>query len=389
MTKREFLKLCGLLGITLPLYTSLSACRHKQNRSANFSGSVIIIGAGAAGMAAGYLLAQAGIEFKILEAAPIYGGRMKTTTDFTDFPIPLGAEWLHGTRKILQAIVNQPSTHITTQTQDYQPQDTVGYFAQGNLTSFALGNYSDRKFINTTWLGFFEDYLLPHIAPHLTMGVAIKHIDYQTDLVLLTDHQGRRYTANKVLVTTPLKLLQAGDITFMPPLPAGKTRAIGQATIWGGIKVFMEFTEAFYPSFLTFPDSETDQGQRLYYDAAYGQNTQAHILGLFAVGQQAKPYQRLSGDAQLAFILAELDTVFDGLATKYFVKHRVQNWNTEPFIRSAYLADVADSSIPPILARPVDNKIYFAGEAYTQGDDWGGVHNAAASARAAVEALVS
>ncbi|MEM6602077.1 MAG: FAD-dependent oxidoreductase, partial [Verrucomicrobiota bacterium] len=125
-------------------------------------------------------------------------------------------------------------------------------------------------------------------------------------------------------------------------------------------------------------------GQRVYYDAAYGQNTAQHVLGLFAVGEQAKVYQRLSDREQLDYILAELDQVFDGEASRTYVKHIVQNWDSEPFIESAYLSDHAPSSIPGRLSTAVDKKLYFAGDAYTQQDDWGGVHNATRSARRVV-----
>ena len=61
----------------------------------DFKGKVIVIGAGCSGMTAGYVLDKMGIEYEILEASGTYGGRIKHTTDFTDFPIDLGAEWIH------------------------------------------------------------------------------------------------------------------------------------------------------------------------------------------------------------------------------------------------------------------------------------------------------
>ncbi|MBS1256158.1 MAG: hypothetical protein MAG581_01971 [Deltaproteobacteria bacterium] len=150
----------------------------------------------------------------------------------------------------------------------------------------------------------------------------------------------------------------------------------------------MEFTEKFYPTELLFTDSETNWGQRLYYDAAYAQNTNSNILGLFAVGEQALQYQAHSGIDLKDYILNELDEIFSGIPSRTFVKHIVQNWSEEPFIRSAYLADVVPSRISSILSTSVEQKIFFAGEAYTQEDDWGGVHNAVRSARDAVHEIL-
>ena len=87
-------------------------------------------------------------------------------------------------------------------------------------------------------------------------------------------------------------------------------------------------------------------------------------------------------------LLNELDRVFDGKASENYVKHLIQNWDNEPFIHSAYLADVSPSYIPAKLAQPINQQLYFAGEAYTTHDDWGGVHNATQSARRAVEEII-
>ncbi|MEM6805402.1 MAG: FAD-dependent oxidoreductase, partial [Bacteroidota bacterium] len=94
MTRKEFVKISSLLGIGLPFYSSLTACENQIIEPGSDE-KVIIIGAGAAGLSAAYLLAQKGIEYEILEASTQYGGRMKRNIDFADFPIPLGAEWLH------------------------------------------------------------------------------------------------------------------------------------------------------------------------------------------------------------------------------------------------------------------------------------------------------
>ncbi len=394
MTRKEFLKVCGLLGISLPFGPVLTACQNDANTPDPFTGSVLIIGAGAAGMASAYLLAQKGIDFRILEASSIYGGRIKQTTSFTDFPISLGGEWLHVSKEELKKIVNNPSVHIHTTLQAYKANDQIGHYEDGELTFLPLArgygkNFIDQKFINSSWLDFFEAYILPSIESHITFDTPITAINYQGEKVLATDHNGQTYEAEKLIFTPSLKILQAGDISFAPSLPNKKLTAIQEAQVWGGFKAFIAFSEKFYPTFITFADSETKLGQRLYYDAAYGQQTSEHILGLFAVGQQAEPYQQLSGIAQKDYILSELDQIFDSKASQTYTKHITQNWNEEPFIKAAYLADVAPSKISRMLSHSIDAKIYFAGEAYTKEDDWGAVHNAVRSARDAVKELLS
>lgn len=391
MRRREFIKVCGLLGLSLPLRSYGVDERIIPSRP---SESVLIVGAGAAGLACGYLLKQQGIDFQVLEASSTYGGRMKRTTTFADFPIPLGAEWLHVSRDELHKIVNDTSSVITTRLQGYTGQESIGYYEDGVLSYSSLekafgDDFLDLKFIGSTWFDLFQDYIVPSIYDHLVLDTQVVSIDHEGDSVIVTDARAERYVADKVIVTVPLKILQEKHISFLPALSARRSKMIQEAPVWGGIKVFLEFTERFYPTYLTFQDSETHAGQRAYFDAAYAQGSTHHVLGLFAVGEQARPYQEQSGDARPDFILEELDEIFGGKASQTYVKHIVQDWDEEPFIRSAYLADVAPSAISSVLSRAVDDKVYFAGDAYTQEDDWGGVHNATQSARDIVDSIVS
>lgn len=57
---------------------------------------IIVLGAGAAGIAAGRRLLDAGIEAQILEARQRIGGRIWTSADFAAFPVEFGAEFIHG-----------------------------------------------------------------------------------------------------------------------------------------------------------------------------------------------------------------------------------------------------------------------------------------------------
>jgi monoamine oxidase len=67
---------------------------------------VVIIGAGAAGIAAGRVLVEAGLEVVILEARERIGGRIFTHRDqSTPVPIELGAEFIHGSAPEIDEIV--------------------------------------------------------------------------------------------------------------------------------------------------------------------------------------------------------------------------------------------------------------------------------------------
>ena len=218
-------------------------------------------------------------------------------------------------------------------------------------------------------------------------GVEIIDIARSNTQVQLTDRQGNRYSADKVIITIPLKILQGGDVSFSPTLPLIKRRAIESAVVWSGFKAFFEFTEKFFPAVITFPDTRTENGHWLFYDASHGQNTERPILGIFSVGAKAEAYQAMPDEAFQAAILAELDEIFDGVASRTYVKHMTQNWNQEPFARAAYLQNNAPNWISREMARPIDGKLYFAGSAYTRFGSWSSVHAAARSARDAVDEI--
>jgi len=364
MTRKEFIKISGILGVALPFQSSLKSCR-KDDEGISFSGKIIIIGAGAGGLSAGYILKQKGIDFEILEASAHFGGRMKINTDFADFPIPLGAEWLETKTNIFEEIANDPSVQINIET---------------------IPDGSDRKFINYSWFNFYEEYIVPSIANRIVYNNIVQSIDYSGNQVVINTQKGQ-HTADKVIVSVPLKILQDGDISFLPVLPEEKSAAIRDTRIWEGFKAFIAFSTNFYGdghSFQVTPDSE---GQKIYYDAALGQNTAENILGLFVVGTPAKDYITRSGINLRDFMLNELDEIFSNQASPAYIRHITQNWKDEKFIKAGYMTDFADWRTVRKLGESVADKIYFSGGAYTDGNDWVSVHTAAQSARKVVEEI--
>ncbi|MEO1059556.1 MAG: FAD-dependent oxidoreductase, partial [Actinomycetota bacterium] len=270
----------------------------------------------------------------------------------------------------------------------YEPTAPSGYYDGSELVIEPLGDFNYLNFANGSWLDFFDDHIVDAISDQITFNTEVVEVDYTNTPVRLTTADGEVHAANQVIVTAPIAVLQRGGIRFVPPLPADKQAALDAAVVWGGIKVFVEFAERFYPTFLEFADSDTTTGQRTYYDAAAHHSSDTNVIGLFAVGTAAEPYQAHTGDDLRDYVLAELDEIFDGAASRTYIGHVAQNWSNEPFIEQAYLNDYADPAIPPALASPLGDRVFFAGDAYTTHDDWGGVDDAAQSARDAVALIV-
>ncbi len=62
-----------------------------------FSERVLVIGAGISGLAAARRLKDAGFDVLILESRERIGGRIETSSHWSDAPVDLGASWIHGT----------------------------------------------------------------------------------------------------------------------------------------------------------------------------------------------------------------------------------------------------------------------------------------------------
>ncbi|MEM7336195.1 MAG: FAD-dependent oxidoreductase, partial [Chloroflexota bacterium] len=157
LTRRDFIRLSGILGLS----TVLSGC--VTSVESEFQGKVIVIGAGAAGMSAAYLLNQRGIDIEILEANSVHGGRIRVNKTFTDFPISLGGEWLHANSSELDSIVNDNSVEIGIEMAGYDSSDTRGYYQDGVYSTEPSVGDDDTKFIGSSWFDFYDQYIVPSI----------------------------------------------------------------------------------------------------------------------------------------------------------------------------------------------------------------------------------
>lgn len=362
------------MGIGLPFLTSLfSGCGETNvlfpRITSRFSGKVLIVGAGAAGLSAGYLLKRLGVDFQIVEAAPVIGGRLKQAEGFADFPIDLGAEWIHTDPKVLDELIGKPKGTAGVETIVYNPQ-TLQSWNNEKLKShnYIRHFYSEWKFKRTTWHGFFEAFIVPEIAEHIQLNTPITTINYEADQVVLTANDGAVFEADKVLITSSLKVLQNEQIRFAPPLGRAKKEAINSVFMGDGIKVFVEFKTRFYPDMLAFGPflKAFNAEEKFVYNAAFGKDSNRHILGLFAINEPARVYTRLeSEEAIIQHYLAELDEIFGGQASANYVQHVVQNWSKEPFIQGAYSYSFngKQRKLVADIQAPVSDKIYFAGEA--------------------------
>ena len=381
MTRKQFLKTCGILGVGLPFPQLIYGHAGKKGSNSN---RIIIIGAGAAGLTAGYLLKQQGIDFSILEASSEYGGRMKINTSFSDFPIALGAEWISTDTMDFSPFLHGKDSAKKIKTVNYLPTDTYWLKSGDKLVQGTLHMFNDKKFVKSSWFHVFEEHVVPYVKEHINYRTKVKAIDY-SDEIIHVECNTTSFKTKKVILTAPVPLLK--QIDFSPDLPAQKRDAIDKVEYWNGFKAFFRFKEKFYPTFVDYVIQPETSGQVSFYDAAWGQKSDKNILGLFSAGIPADMYGKLSPNEFGQHVLNELDTLFEGKASQNYIEHISQNWKAAPFAKGAYVSDFTEPKLISKLQKTVADKIYFAGDAYTNGSDWGHVHNSIQSAKACVNDL--
>ncbi|MDG2257074.1 MAG: NAD(P)/FAD-dependent oxidoreductase [Paracoccaceae bacterium] len=355
--------------------------------------TVIVVGAGSAGLTAAYHLTQQGIDVRVLEASSRWGGRVRRNATFSDVPIDLGGEWIHDDPTILGQMIGQGETDLGVKTIEYNPQ-TFKFWHKDTLRNLNMLKhaYAEVKFYDTTWFGFFERFVLPTVADRIEYNSVVNEVSVLSDGVAVDLNEGRRMQADRVLITVPLSILKKRRIKFSNAPDSARLRDLEDVVFGKGFKVFLKFNERFYPDILLFGSRLSvladEWDSKIYYDAAFGKPTDDNLLGLFTVNETHLPRASLSNKALLEDVLSELTDIFGTVVTQSFVSGTVQNWSQEPHIQGSYsMTNDSDEDLADILA-PISGRIHFAGEALG-GDAQSTVHGAAFSAIEAVQAMVS
>jgi len=434
----------------LPLW--LSSCKKEMLFSnSSFKGKVIVIGAGAAGMYAAYLLHQQGINVQVLEASDRYGGRIKSLQGFSDFEIELGAEEIHGERSLWYDMVRHSGAQLITEELNelYYFNGTVKTYAQATENTFfnkvlevmdsfrsyagndisaeAYGNISginaavqhlyngmvgnemgsgnaevgmyglreieekwasgkiDSRIKYRSLLSVLEQTFVD-VLDKIILNSPVAALDYTASKITVTSSNGQLYEADKVIVTVPLTVLRSNEISFTPALSAERMNAFDRIGMDRGIKIILKFTERFWPSSTSYIYSEGNVP--IYWaTGAGGRSASDNLLTAFVCGTRAD-FVASQGEGMIPIILSELDALF-GDATLNYVTHHIQDWGEEDFIHGAYsYSKPGTGNAREIIAKNIDSKVYFAGEATHTGGHFATVHGAMETALLAVHEIL-
>ncbi|XP_064219092.1 lysine-specific histone demethylase 2 isoform X3 [Aotus nancymaae] len=199
----------------------------------------------------------------------------------------------------------------------------------------------------------------------------VQSIDYSGDDAQVTITDGTGYSAQKVLVTVPLALLQKGAIQFNPPLPEKKMKAIN--SLGAGIieKIALQFPYRFWDSkvqgadfFGHVPPSASKRGLfAVFYDMD-PQKKHSVLMSVIA-GEAVASVRTLDDKQVLQQCVATLRELFKEQEVPDPTKYFVTRWSTDPWIQMAYsfVKTGGSGEAYDIIAEEIQGTIFFAGEA--------------------------
>ncbi len=360
----------------------------------NFTGDVVIIGAGASGLAAAKALKRNGVSFTILEATDRYGGRVEKDENFADFPIDLGAEWIHHDATILNRLIGLDGDEPTVELIPYTPSEIYSWDGESldavSTVETRLGQWSfpEYKFKDSTWFDFVDQHFAQDVKDRIIFGAPVSKVDYSAEKVVTTTRDGRTFEADKVIVTVSPGILQKRAIVFSPALDAERLAAIDAIDFLPGFKLFLKFNEDFYADII---EQEMGNGDKTYFDAAFGKDTNDNILALLVTGPLANDYYKMGdNDAIVASVIEELDTMYSGKASGAFSgEYILKDWGRHAFTLGTWTNDVGSESQMALLRSPLAGKVHFTGAATEQNGQSSTVHGAIMSGYQAVSDMLA
>jgi monoamine oxidase len=217
----------------------------------------------------------------------------------------------------------------------------------------------------------------------------VRAIDRSGKGMRVTLADGSIAATDKVIVTAPLGVLKAGAIAFTPALPPGHEAAIAMLGMGLLNKHWLRFDAVRWPAeadWLEYvaPDAPGRWGQWV----SLARTTGAPVLLAFSGADTAREIEAFPDRAIVAEAMGAARAMF-GSSLPDPSAAQVTRWQADPWSRGAYSFTQVGSSPATRrqLARPIDDCLFFAGEA-ASADYPGTVHGALLSGQAAAGAIL-
>jgi monoamine oxidase len=229
-------------------------------------------------------------------------------------------------------------------------------------------------------------------ADSIRLGCTVRAVKWSSErgieVFAMQDDNELRFRAERLLITVPHMALRqsiegCGGISFDPPLEA-KRHAVAQLETGQAVKIVMQFREPFWEDRQVFGSRTAAAafGFALNLDAPFPvwwtqSPKTANFLTGWAGGAQADKLADIRDLRRIALdSLRQTFNISINQLHRLFVGDYFHDWRNDAFARGAYTyLKVGGSDAPKHLAEPIDDTLFFAGEA-TSRDFNGTVHGA-------------
>jgi monoamine oxidase len=406
---------------------------------ADSEAEVVIVGGGAAGIAAARRLREAGLDALIVEARSRLGGRA-WTEEVEGLPVDLGCGWLHSADRNAWTAVAQAQGR----TIDKTPPPWMRASAQVGLSAIeatafrnALVRFHARvgaapegepdqpasalleardpwnallDAVSTYYSGAeLERVSVRDLARYDDDGVNWRVVEGYGSVVAAhgaglpvafdckaerIDRRGKRLrvetskgpiAADAVIVTLPSTVIAEQPDLFLPALP-DKTEAAAGLPLGLADKLF-----------LTLADPSTFESDSRAFGDVSRTATAAYqfrpfgrpMIEVYFGGTLAADLEKAGEPAFFDFALAELVGLFGASFARRVAPLRLYRWASDPLARGSYsYALPGRVDCRAALAAPVEGRIFFAGEACSRAD-FSTAHGAFLTGVAAAEQTIA
>ena len=389
---------------------------------------IVIVGAGAAGLAAASTLINAKRSVIVLEAKDRIGGRVFTDTQSIGCSWDHGAHWLHDHRQNPFITFAQKSGIAVEHSLE------ESYFWAGNRWADCslirdYHAYCDLVFDRITVLGLsdvdasVETALPPHFLykrmfkawytsfsgkePRCSsvldecryrnesgnrrvrvgfgtllarygkkipvwLNTPVQRIDWSGRRVILKTPSGS-VNAAAVIVTVSNAVLEKGGIHFSPVLPPSFTAAVEGIPLGEAEKIALAFDRDVFgisDSQLVFVEQTLETAQ--FQIRPFGMN----VAIAYVAGRFARHLVDIGKAAMIDFAISKLSDVFGSRIQNHVTHTYSTSWCADPHIGGGYsTAKPGAAGGRELLGEPFSTNLFFAGEAHSI-DGYGTVHGA-------------